>query len=47
MREKKVLVVANDGLEIGGIQSVIMSIVRKLHDEYRFDLVSFAECIFR
>lgn len=44
MKKKRVLIVANDGLEIGGIQSVIMSIVRVLHDEYEFDLVSFAKC---
>ncbi|HAS91451.1 MAG TPA: hypothetical protein DCS12_04145 [Clostridiales bacterium] len=43
MQKKRVLIVANDGLEIGGIQSVIMTIVRGLYNEYELDLVSFTK----
>lgn len=39
--KKKVLVVANTDLGIGGIQSVIMSILRSLSDEFQFDIVVF------
>lgn len=39
--KKKVLVVANNDLGIGGIQSVIMSIIRTLSDEFQFDIVVF------
>lgn len=38
---KKVLVIANNNLGIGGIQSVIMSIVRNLGDDFQFDIVVF------
>ena len=40
---KKVLLVAYEGLNKGGIQSVIMSIVRNLSDKYVFDIVLFTE----
>ena len=39
--KKKVLVVANNDLGIGGIQSVIMSIIRALSDEFEFDVIVF------
>lgn len=38
---KKVLIVANDNLGIGGIQAVIMSIVRGLSNECTFDIIIF------
>lgn len=38
---KKVLIVANNDLGIGGIQSVIMSIIRSLTDDFQFDVVVF------
>ena len=40
---KKVLFVCCGGLENGGIQSVIMSIVRSLHDSYDFDAIVFSK----
>lgn len=39
--KKKILVVANNDLGIGGIQSVIMSIIRSLTDNFQFDVVVF------
>lgn len=41
--KKKILLVCNDGLENGGIQAVIMSIVRNLHTKYEFHCVVFSE----
>lgn len=43
---KKILMVACNNLALGGIQNVIMNIVRHLSDEYRFDIVCFdkAKC---
>lgn len=38
---KKVLIVANNNLGIGGIQNVIMSIVRELKGRYQFDVIVF------
>ena len=38
---KKVLIISNDNLGLGGIQSVIMSIVRGLRHECIFDIVVF------
>ncbi len=38
---KKVLFVSCDGLGNGGVQAVIMSIVRNLHHEFRFDILLF------
>ena len=38
---KKVLIVACNNLGIGGIQNVIMNIVRNLSDEFVFDVVCF------
>ncbi len=40
-KKKKVLVIANNDLGIGGIQSVIMSIIRTLSVEFEFDVVVF------
>lgn len=40
---KKVLQVCCDGFENGGIQAVIMSIVRTLNDKYDFDAISFSD----
>lgn len=39
--KKKILVVANNDLGIGGIQSVIISIIRSLTDDFQFDVVVF------
>lgn len=39
--KKKILMVANNDMGIGGIQSVIMSIIRALSDEFEFDVVVF------
>lgn len=41
MEKKKVLMVANNDLGIGGIQSVIMSIVRSLSADFQFDILVF------
>lgn len=41
VEKKKVLIVANNDLGIGGIQSVIISIIRSLSDEFQFDVVVF------
>ena len=38
---KKVLLISIDGLGNGGVQSVMMSIVRSLSDKYSFDMVVF------
>lgn len=38
---KKVLLVSCDGLGNGGVQAVIMGIVRKLHNDYKFDILLF------
>lgn len=38
---KKVLMIACDNLGLGGIQNVIMSILRNLNEECRFDIVLF------
>ena len=37
----KILLVAQGGFERGGIQSVLINIVRTLHTRYRFDIVLF------
>ena len=39
--KKKILVVANNDLGIGGIQAVIISIIRSLTDDFQFDVVVF------
>lgn len=39
--KKRVLLICNNGLEKGGIQAVIMSIVRNLHLDYEFHCVVF------
>lgn len=41
MKRKKVLIVAFNDLGLGGMQSVIMNIVRNLSDEFLFDIVCF------
>lgn len=41
MKKAKVLLVAQNGLNRGGIQAVIMSIVRNLYNEFTFDIVVF------
>ena len=41
MEHKKVLLVAFNDLGLGGMQSVIMNIVRNLSDEFVFDIVCF------
>ena len=38
---RKVLIVSCDGLGNGGVQSVIMSIVRNLHHDFIFDILLF------
>lgn len=38
---KKILLVSCEGLGNGGVQAVMMSIVRKLHCEYKFDMLLF------
>lgn len=40
---KKILLVSCDGLGNGGVQAVMMSIVRELHHEYHFDIVLFTD----
>lgn len=42
IKNKRILLVANYSLDIGGIQSVIMSIVRNLSSEYTFDVIVFS-----
>ena len=42
---KKVLLIGWKSLKKGGIQSVMMSIVRNLHFEYQFDIVLFTDSI--
>lgn len=37
--KKRVLLVSCDDLSNGGVQNVIMNIVRELHDEYAFDII--------
>lgn len=41
--KKRILLVCNDGLENGGIQAVIMSIVRQLHTKYEFCCIVFSD----
>lgn len=41
MRKRRVLIVAGNNLAKGGIQAVIMSIVRNLHGKFDFDIVCF------
>lgn len=41
--KKKVLLVSCDNLANGGIQAVIMSIVRNLNDKYDFDAICFSQ----
>lgn len=41
--ENKVLQVSCDGFENGGIQAVIMSIIRSLNNNYHFDAISFSD----
>lgn len=41
--DKKVLQVCCDGFENGGIQAVIMSIIRTLNNNYHFDAISFSD----
>lgn len=36
---KRILLVSCEGLGNGGVQAVIMSIVRNLHKEYLFDIL--------
>ena len=38
---KRILLVSCEGLGNGGVQAVIMSIVRNLHKEYLFDILLF------
>ncbi len=42
---KKVLVIAQGGLNRGGIQTVIMNYLRNLHNNYSFDIVVFSKDI--
>lgn len=41
MKKEKVLMVLYDRLERGGVQNVIMQIVKALSDRYTFDIVVF------
>lgn len=41
--KRRILLVSNDGFENGGIQAVIMSIVRNLYTEYEFHCVVFSD----
>ena len=43
IKQKKVLIIANNNLGRGGVQSAIMSIVRNLHTYYIFDIVVFGQ----
>ena len=36
---KKILLVSSGGFEKGGVQAVIMAVVRTMSDEYVFDIV--------
>ena len=38
---EKILLVAQEGLNKGGVQTVIMSIVKNLHHKYKFDIILF------
>ena len=40
---KKVLIIAQGGLNRGGIQTVIMNYLRCLHNTYSFDIVVFSK----
>jgi len=40
---KKILEVSCNGLTNGGVQQVIMSIVRNLYKEYHFDILVFTK----
>ncbi len=40
---KRVLLVIHSQLSIGGAQNVLMTIVRNLHKEYRFDILCFSD----
>ncbi len=40
---KKILLVLHTHLSIGGVQNVLMSIVRNLHREYQFDILCFSD----
>lgn len=42
-KRKNILMVANNNLNKGGVQSVIMSIVRNLSRDYRFDIIVFGQ----
>lgn len=39
----KILIVSGVGFENGGIQAVIMSIVRNLHNKFDFDIINFSD----
>lgn len=41
--KKRVLMVSCEGLGNGGVQNVMMNIIRNLSDEYRFDMLLFTE----
>ena len=41
--KEKVLFVAYNAFNRGGIQNVVMNIVKNLHDDYTFDLLCFQE----
>lgn len=43
MKKKKVLMVSCEGLGNGGVQAVMMSIVRNFHKEFLFDMLLFTE----
>lgn len=45
MKKGKILLVSCDGLGNGGVQAVIMNIVRNLHDRYTFDILLFTNDI--
>ncbi len=40
---KKILMVSCDGLGMGGVQSVLMNIVRNMSEEYTFDIILFTD----
>ena len=43
MGKEKILLIAQEGLNKGGVQTVIMSIVRNLSHKYQFDIVLFTK----
>lgn len=43
MKKIRVLIVACNDLNLGGIQSVILSIIRSMHEDICFDLISFSK----